>query len=45
LGIVSAGLNAPAYWDGITLIFDVVDFAVTIVLAQLKPSQIGGNFA
>ena len=44
-GIVSAGLNTPAYLDGIKLFFDAVDSAVTIVFAQRKPSQIGGNFA
>ncbi len=44
-GIVSAGLNTPAYWDGIKLIFGMADSAVTIVFAQLKPSQIGRNFA
>ena len=38
-GIVSAGLNTPAYWDGIKWIFDAVNSAVTIVLAQRKPSQ------
>jgi hypothetical protein len=44
LGIVSAGLNKPTYLDDIKLIFDAVDSAVTIVFAQLKPSQICGNF-
>ena len=31
----------PPIWDGIKLIFDAVDSAVTTVFVQLKPSQIG----
>ena len=39
----SAGLNAPAYWNGIRWIFDAFNNAVTIVFAQQEPSEIGGN--
>ena len=41
--IDSAGLNAPAYWNGIWWIFDAVNNAVTIVFAQQEPSKIGRN--
>ena len=41
--IKSAGLNAPAYWNGIRWIFDAVNNAVTIVFAQQEPSKIGRN--
>ncbi len=41
--IKSAGLNAPAYWNGIQWIFDVVNNAVTVVFAQQESSKIGRN--
>ena len=43
LAIDSAGLNAPASWNGIRWIFDAVNNAVIIVFAEQEPSKIGWN--
>ena len=44
LTIVSAGLNAPAYWNGIRLIFDTLYSALNIDLRAAEAIQIGRNY-
>jgi hypothetical protein len=41
LAIVSAGLNAPAYWNGIKLMFEAFNSTLTIILCTAEAIQIG----
>jgi hypothetical protein len=42
LAIVTTGLNAPAYWNGIRWIFEAINPAVTINVHAAEAIQIGG---
>ncbi len=43
LAIVTAGLNAPTYWNGIRWIFDTINPTATITVHAAEAIQIGRN--